>query len=140
MSDIEDRVIKQIKDRAKVGKGKYGVTMERNDLSLLQWIQHLQEELLDAAVYVERLKEDLQEEIEQGAFDLLKGDCDCNTEYCPCKEDLLDERMEIIGRNGNTGDHYDALMNIDVSGPITIYPESNQTNTYEIQEKKGTSK
>ena len=40
----------------------------------------------------------------------------------------------------NTGDHYDALMNIDVSGPITIYPESNQTNTYEIQEKKGTSK
>ena len=140
MSNIEDRVIKQIKDRAKIGKGKYGVTMERDDLSLLEWIQHLQEELLDAAVYVERLKGDLQEEIEQGAVDLLQGDCDCNNEYCPCKEDLLDERMEIIGRNGNTGDHYDALMNIDVSGPITIYPESNQTNTYEIQEKKGTSK
>jgi hypothetical protein len=40
------------------GFRKYGTTTERTDLSLLDWLQHLQEELLDAAVYVERLKEE----------------------------------------------------------------------------------
>ena len=29
--------------------------MERNDLSFLQWMKHLQEELMDAAVYVEKI-------------------------------------------------------------------------------------
>ena len=60
MSKIEDRVAKQLLDRAKVGENKYGTTMERNDLSLMEWFQHLQEELLDAAVYVEKLKQEVQ--------------------------------------------------------------------------------
>lgn len=40
-------------DRSKVGLAKYGVTTERDDLDLVAWLRHLQEELLDAAVYVE---------------------------------------------------------------------------------------
>ena len=55
MSSIEDRVCEKIQERSKVGKAKYGVTMERTDLDLLDWLKHLQEELMDAAVYVERL-------------------------------------------------------------------------------------
>jgi len=35
--------------------------MERNDLTLLEWLQHLQEELMDAAVYVEKLKSEIVE-------------------------------------------------------------------------------
>lgn len=58
MSKIEEQVINQIRERAAKGKIKYGVTLERTDLTFLQWLQHLQEELLDAACYVERLKED----------------------------------------------------------------------------------
>lgn len=42
--------------RAERGFAKYGTTTERSDIDLLGWLQHLQEELLDAAVYVERLK------------------------------------------------------------------------------------
>lgn len=60
MSRIEDQVIDQIRKRAEVGKSKYGVTMERTDFSLLDWLQYLQEELMDAAVYVERLKEEVK--------------------------------------------------------------------------------
>jgi hypothetical protein len=45
----------------RAGHAKYGVTTERTDISLAGWLQHLQEELLDAAVYVERLKRDLSE-------------------------------------------------------------------------------
>ena len=57
MSKIEQQVINTIKQRAKLGKQKYGKTMDRRDLSTRDWLQHLQEELLDAAVYVEKLKE-----------------------------------------------------------------------------------
>lgn len=60
MSRIEEQVIDQIRKRAQVGKTKYGVTIERTDFSVLDWLQHLQEELMDAAVYVERLKEEIK--------------------------------------------------------------------------------
>lgn len=55
MSKIEDKVIEKINERAALGLEKYGVTMERGDLSLEEWLIHLQEELMDASVYVERL-------------------------------------------------------------------------------------
>ena len=55
MSEIEERVIAKILQRAEKGKSKYGVTMEREDLSITQWIVHLQEELLDGANYAEKL-------------------------------------------------------------------------------------
>tara|TARA_B110000211_G_scaffold59034_1_gene66112 strand:+ start:73 stop:390 length:318 start_codon:yes stop_codon:yes gene_type:complete len=60
MSKLEDKVCEKIKGRAEVGKAKYGVTMERTDLTTLEWLTHLQEELMDAAVYVERLMGDIQ--------------------------------------------------------------------------------
>ena len=46
--------------RMGTGYTKYGVNTERKDIDLLGWLQHLQEELLDAAVYVERLKDELR--------------------------------------------------------------------------------
>jgi hypothetical protein len=60
MSRIEEQVIERIKRRAMMGKIKYGTTMERKDLTAEQWAVHLQEELLDAAVYLERLIEDIK--------------------------------------------------------------------------------
>ncbi len=42
--------------RAAHGFKKYGVTTERKDLTMTQWLQHLQDEVMDAAVYAERLK------------------------------------------------------------------------------------
>tara|TARA_R100000541_G_scaffold11845_1_gene20120 strand:+ start:253 stop:501 length:249 start_codon:yes stop_codon:yes gene_type:complete len=60
MSKYEEQVIKKIRERAEVGKNKYGVTMERTDLNTLEWLVHLQEELMDAAVYIERLMRDFE--------------------------------------------------------------------------------
>ena len=42
------------------GYKKYGVTTERKDIDLMGWLQHLQEELMDACVYVERIKSELK--------------------------------------------------------------------------------
>lgn len=61
MSKHEDEVCKKIQKRAKVGKAKYGTTMERTDLNTVEWLVHLQEELMDAAVYVERLIEEFKD-------------------------------------------------------------------------------
>ena len=57
-SKYEERVIEKIRNRAEIGLKKYGTTMARKDLSILEWLQHLQEELLDGAGYIERLQDD----------------------------------------------------------------------------------
>ena len=40
-------------------RDRYGVNTDRTDLSTLEWLQHLQEELMDGAVYIEKLKAEL---------------------------------------------------------------------------------
>jgi len=50
-------VIKQFKGRADFGMQKYGTNMDRQDLSVLDWIQHAQEEHMDAILYLEKLKQ-----------------------------------------------------------------------------------
>lgn len=57
MSKVEDRVIEKILKRAETGLKKYGITMEREDLSIVEWLQHAQDESLDHAIYLEKLIE-----------------------------------------------------------------------------------
>lgn len=49
-------VIDQILQRSDTGFSKYGVNLDRKDLSLYDWLQHLQEELMDAVNYIEKIK------------------------------------------------------------------------------------
>ena len=56
-----EEVVKQLRDRAEKGLDKYGVTTERKDLSTVEWLQHLQEELMDASVYIEKLKSEIKQ-------------------------------------------------------------------------------
>ena len=61
MSKIEYRVCTKITQRAALGKEKYGTTMERDDLTPLDWLKHAQEEAMDLAVYLEKLMQELEE-------------------------------------------------------------------------------
>lgn len=56
MSKIEKEVCKEISLRAERGLNKYGVTMEREDLFVADWLQHALEESLDLSVYLKRLQ------------------------------------------------------------------------------------
>jgi hypothetical protein len=56
---IVESVINQFKQRSEVGINKYGVTLDRTDLTMLEWLKHLQEELMDATLYIEKLKSKL---------------------------------------------------------------------------------
>ena len=55
-----ENVCKALKQREQTGMIKYGVNTERTDISTLEWLQHLQEELMDASVYIEKLKGQIQ--------------------------------------------------------------------------------
>jgi len=54
-------VIEQFKQRADLGMKKYGTNMDRSDLSILEWIQHAQEEHMDAILYLEKMKKNEQD-------------------------------------------------------------------------------
>lgn len=56
-SKIERSVCNKILERAEVGKSKYGVTMEREDLTSLEWLIHAQEEAMDLAIYLQKIIE-----------------------------------------------------------------------------------
>jgi hypothetical protein len=57
---IVHSVIESFKERSTSGIKKYNTTLDRTDLSTLDWIKHLQEELMDAILYVERLKKEIK--------------------------------------------------------------------------------
>lgn len=53
---IVNSIIDQFTERAKFGLDKYGTDLDRNDLSVLDWIEHAKEEHMDAILYLEKLK------------------------------------------------------------------------------------
>jgi hypothetical protein len=56
---VED-VVNKFRKRSEAGMLKYNTTLDRTDLSTLDWLTHLQEELMDAILYVERLKKEIK--------------------------------------------------------------------------------
>lgn len=57
---IVQSVIQKFIDRSKMGKEKYGTDLDRTDLKTSDWIQHAQEELMDGILYLEKLKQSIQ--------------------------------------------------------------------------------
>lgn len=53
---IVDSIIDQFIDRANFGKVKYNTDLDRDDLSVPNWIEHAQQELMDGILYLEKLK------------------------------------------------------------------------------------
>lgn len=54
-------VIQSFLQRSKIGKEKYKTTLDRDDLTLLEWIQHCQEEYMDSILYLEKIKKVLND-------------------------------------------------------------------------------
>ena len=75
--------------RSLVGQKKYGATMMQEivgqEKDLDRFLVDVQEELMDALLYIEAARRCLTDEI----------------------EDAMMARMNVIGQNGNTGEHYE---------------------------------
>jgi len=54
---VVERVVDKFVDRSDVGYKKYGVTLEEDPGEMLEWLNHLQEELMDAVLYLQKAKE-----------------------------------------------------------------------------------
>jgi hypothetical protein len=59
MDSIVRTIIAKFQIRSEIGKKKYGTTLDRTDLSVIDWITHAQEEHMDAILYLEKLKQTL---------------------------------------------------------------------------------
>jgi hypothetical protein len=61
---IEDkivlRVLARFSERSQVGINKYNTTLERTDLSTLEWLTHAQDEAMDFCLYLEKLKDEFK--------------------------------------------------------------------------------
>lgn len=58
--DITDAIVWKYRLRAEAGMVKYGVALEGNPKGLMFWLRNLQEELMDATVYIERTMQELR--------------------------------------------------------------------------------
>ena len=85
---IVQSVLKKMDERSLIGQAKYGQTMqdeiETGKKDLHMFLTDVQEEIMDALLYIEAAKRCLQDEV----------------------EDCMLKRMDIIGQNGNDGLHY----------------------------------
>ena len=81
-------VLKKMDQRSMIGQKKYGATMmqeiEGQEKDLSRFLVDVQEELMDALLYIEAAKRCLTDEIEEAMIN----------------------RINIIGQNGNDGLHY----------------------------------
>ena len=60
---VVTEVINRYKDRAKLGLNKYGTTLDRDDLTTEQWLEHAIEEALDLSLYLTKLKQNFKKSI-----------------------------------------------------------------------------
>lgn len=85
---IVQAVLRKMDERSLVGQQKYGATMmqeiEGQEKDLNRFLVDVQEELMDALLYIEAAKRCLQDEIEEAML----------------------ARMDVVGQNGNDGLHY----------------------------------
>ena len=86
---IVQAVLRKIDERSIIGQEKYGATMleeiEGQVKDLDRFRVDVQEEIMDALLYIEAARRCLTDEIENAML----------------------RRMDIIGQNGNDGLHYD---------------------------------
>jgi len=81
-------VLEKMDQRSMIGQKKYGATMmqeiEGQEKDLNRFLIDVQEELMDALLYIEAAKRCLTDEIEEAMIN----------------------RINVIGQNGNDGLHY----------------------------------
>jgi len=89
---IVQQVLRKMDERSLIGQKKYGGTMmqeiEGQEKDLDRFLVDVQEELMDALLYIEAARRCLTDEIEES----------------------MTNRMNIIGQNGNTGEHYEKIF------------------------------
>mgnify|MGYP001499592196 FL=1 len=62
---IIQKVVEKFISRSDVGFSKYKVTLNEDSKSINEWLNNIQEELMDAVNYIEKLKSVLADELQE---------------------------------------------------------------------------
>ena len=54
-----DKLCAELKARREMGLNKYGVSIDDNQLTIKQWLQHAKEEAMDMALYLHKAQKQL---------------------------------------------------------------------------------
>jgi len=73
---VVERVVEKFVSRSDVGYKKYGVTLDEDKSNIFQWINHLQEELMDAVLYLQKLKEESTVELQEALLNSIEVDAE----------------------------------------------------------------
>ena len=60
---VVERVVDKFISRSDVGFKKYGVTLDKDPSDLISWLNHLQEEMMDAVLYIQKSKETYESQL-----------------------------------------------------------------------------
>jgi hypothetical protein len=69
---VIERVVDKFVSRSDVGFKKYGITLNDDKSNLFVWMNHLQEELMDAVIYMQKLKESSMEEMQDALIKTIE--------------------------------------------------------------------
>lgn len=115
---VVERVVDKFVSRSDVGYAKYGNTLhdERTKKlkGLFKYVNDVQEELMDAILYLQACKEEIQDLSEEGLLLEFANQVyeDEDDERFLVKGhafafEIDEDRMDVIGQNGNDGLHYE---------------------------------
>ena len=62
---VVQQVVNKFVDRSDVGYAKYGKTLRDDPSDIFVWLNHLQEELMDAVNYIQKLKMETSNALEE---------------------------------------------------------------------------
>jgi len=71
---VVERVVDKFISRSDVGFKKYGITLDSDPSDVFAWINHLQEELMDATLYLQKLKETTSVELQESLLKKYEND------------------------------------------------------------------
>jgi len=105
---VVQSVVNKFVDRSDVGFAKYGKTMRDDRSDVYVWLNHLQEELMDATLYLQRLKEEISDLREEKALLQELTDIDVIDEFVfiPKKKEKKLKRKKSSEPKLGRGDHF----------------------------------
>jgi len=128
---VVQSVVNKFVDRSDVGFAKYGKTMRDDQSDVFVWLNHLQEELMDATLYLQRLKEEISDLREEKALINELNDIDIIDAFeVPYKKKL--KKKKSSGSKLSRGDHYSFTIDepryqrtLSTSAFLALHPEDN---------------
>ena len=78
---VVKRVVNKFVSRSDVGYSKYGITLEDDPSKIFEWLNHLQEELMDAVLYLQKAKEVYTTEEQERMNKLFDVNDNLNAKY-----------------------------------------------------------